>query len=97
MSIQGIVKRYALIIEKVTRCRYPSLSQIHRFLHAHGLEITPRTLQRDIAGISLEFGLTVKYDRRHRGYVLTRDESDNPEILLRFLAAVSHTTPIRQP
>ncbi|HOT30070.1 MAG TPA: hypothetical protein PLU72_17975 [Candidatus Ozemobacteraceae bacterium] len=93
MSIQGVVKRYALIIEKVSQCRFPSLEQIHHFLHAHGFEISRRTLQRDMARISLEFGITVQYDRTHHGYVLTRDDGINPDILIRFLAAVGQGRP----
>ncbi|HEY9072063.1 MAG TPA: hypothetical protein VIV61_17520 [Candidatus Ozemobacteraceae bacterium] len=88
MSIQGVVKRYALIIEKVTQCHFPTLAQIHRFLRLNGFEISKRTLQRDLERISLEFGISVRYDRTHRGYRLIRDEGVNPDILLRFLSVV---------
>ncbi|HOY69071.1 MAG TPA: hypothetical protein PLP29_19505 [Candidatus Ozemobacteraceae bacterium] len=88
MSIQGVVKRYALIIEKVTQCHFPTLDQIHRFLRLHGFEVSKRTLQRDIAGIALEFGVSLRYDRTHRGYVIDRDAGANPDIFIRFFSAI---------
>ncbi|HOY66612.1 MAG TPA: hypothetical protein PLP29_06965 [Candidatus Ozemobacteraceae bacterium] len=86
MSVRGVVKRYALIIEKVTRCRFPTLEAIQRFLCSHGFEVSKRTIQRDIEGIELEFGISITYDRPHRGYALIREEGETPDIFLRFLA-----------
>ena len=58
MSRQGTIRRYTLIIEKINRNQYPSFTEIQDYLDDFGFSISKRTLERDIAAIRNEFGLS---------------------------------------
>ena len=88
MSAHGTIRRYILIIEKLTTRQYPSFSEIKDYLHEHGFEISPRTLQRDIEQIRFEFGIEIKYNRTKNGYYIDKEESINLDSFLRFLEIV---------
>jgi len=75
MSVQGTIKRYSLIIEKVSRKSYPSLDELHAHLVENGFELSERTLQRNIDAIRNEFGVEIVYDRDRSGYFIDEELS----------------------
>ncbi len=85
MSHQGTIRRYTLIIEKVSRGGHPSLEDILDFLQQHGFKLSRRTLQRDVEAIRDEFGVELAYSRYHNGYFLKNPEDPEVEAFMRFL------------
>ncbi|MDH5400081.1 MAG: WYL domain-containing protein [Cyclobacteriaceae bacterium] len=75
MSVQATIRRYALIIEKTRKDRYPSSKEIRAFLYEHGLAKSERTLQRDIETIRDDFGVEIAYDHRLKGYHIDKENS----------------------
>ncbi len=88
MSAQGTIKRYTLLIEKIVSARYPSFHELQNFLAVHDLEISQRTLQRDIEQIRNEFNVEIKYNRLQNGYFVDRDSGMKVESFLRLLQLV---------
>jgi predicted DNA-binding transcriptional regulator YafY len=89
MSTQGTIRRYTLEIEKINAVRFPSFNDIQEFLKSQGLEISQRTLQRDIEDIRFEFGIDIQYNRANNGYYIESETSPNLESFLRFLEVVN--------
>lgn len=87
MSKIGYIQRYLIIIRKVKRSPYISLEDLFQYvkeqLAFHGLDdvgISLRTLQRDMADIRFELGISIEYCRRNRGYYIPLDEEQESEI-----------------
>jgi predicted DNA-binding transcriptional regulator YafY len=89
MSRQGTIKRYLLIVEKITSTKSPSFKVLRDHLLDHGFEISERTLQRNIEQIRYEFGIEIKYDRTQNGYYVDKEESINYDAFMKFLEIVS--------
>ena len=89
MSAQGTIKRYLLIIEKITSTKSPSFQVLRGHLLDHGFEISERTLQRNIEQIRYEFGIEIKYNRTQNGYYIDKEESINYDAFMKFLEIVS--------
>lgn len=89
MSTQGTIRRYTLIIEKVSRGQLPSFEEIRDYLYDHGFEISVRTLQRSLEQIRYEFGIEIKYDKPKNGYWIDLENSVNIESFFRFLEIVN--------
>ena len=85
MSKHGTIRRYTLIIEKISRKQYPSFKTIKDYLFEQGFEISTRTIQRDIEQIRFEFGIEIKYNRFKNGYFIDEDSNINIDSFLRFL------------
>jgi len=92
MSIQGSLKRYYLIIEKVRTSHYPTFNKIKEYLFDKGFEESERTIQRDFEKIRNEFGIELTYDSQQQGYFIDWDLSLNPDAFLRFLEIVNTAT-----
>ena len=75
MSIHGKVKRYYLIIDKVSRGKYPSISVLQSHLSSYGFHIPRRNFVRDLSEIRNEFGVEIVYDHSRRGYYVDRESS----------------------
>lgn len=88
MSTQGTIKRYTLLIEKISAGSYPSFNDLKDFLDDHGFSISPRTLQRQIEQIRNEFGIEILYDRGRNGYYIDRENSINLDSFIKFLEIV---------
>src|SRR5690606_40069716 len=69
MSHQAKLKRQLLILERLPH--RPSFAELADHLEAHGLQLSPRTLQRDIEEIRAELGIRVVYDRPANCYTLS--------------------------
>jgi len=91
MSIQGTIKRFALIIDHIAQYRYPSLSSIKNRLEEQGFSISTRTLQRDIEQIRYEFDLSIQYDKEKRGYFIETKDTLHPDIFYRLLELTIQT------
>ena len=89
MSSQGTIKRYILIVEKISTGTCPSFSDLKNYLERHGFGISGRTLQRDIEQIRIEFGVEIKYDRSRNGYLIDKNESIDLDSFLGFLDTVA--------
>lgn len=85
MSKHGSIKRYSLIIEKITKTSFPSFAAIRDFLFEHGFEVSDRTIQRDIEQIRFDFGIEITYNREMSGYFINEEETFNVEAFMRFL------------
>lgn len=88
MSIQATLKRYYLIIKYIESCNnrndLPSKQQIMDKLCSEDLDVSDRTLDRNLEGIRDEFGIEIRYDKSRRGYFIDRQQSTNLEYMLRF-------------
>lgn len=83
------IRRYSLIIDKISRKTFPSFSELKDCLFEQGFEISGRTLQRDIEQIRYEFGLEIAYDRSRNGYFIDEELSFDIDGFLRFLEIVN--------
>lgn len=89
MSTHGTIRRYSLIIEKISYKQFPSFQNIKDFLFDHGFEVSKRTVQRDIEQIRFEYGFEILYDRPRNGYYIDKESSLDPDAFLRFLEIVN--------
>ena len=90
MAIHGKVKRYFLIIDKISRLGYSSLKEIQDYLLTYDLEISRRTFVRDLAEIRYEFGIEIIYDHFRRGYTIDKENSRDLDTISRlFQTAIS--------
>ncbi len=86
MSTQGTIKRYTLIIQKVSGAFEPNFKEIQSFIEDQGFSISPRTLQRDIEQIRNEFGIDIIYNRSKNTYSLSKNSAtETSDTLIRFL------------
>jgi predicted DNA-binding transcriptional regulator YafY len=89
MSVQGKIKRYSLIIEKIKNGHDTSFQAVKDFLFDNGFEHTKRTIQRDFDDLRNEFGVEILYDNFKNNYYIDYDNSPNFESFLRFLDLVN--------
>ena len=89
MSVQGKIKRYSLIIEKIKNGRDTSFEAVKEFLFDNGFEHTKRTIQRDIDDLRNEFGVELLYDSSKNNYYIDYENSPNFESFVRFLELVN--------
>ncbi len=89
MSRHGTIRRYTLILEKITRNQYPTFAEIKEHLFNFCFEVSSRTIQRDIEQICYEFGIEILYDKKKRGYFIDYENSLNIESFFRFLEIVN--------
>lgn len=86
MSYQGKLKRYSLIIEKISSRPNCSFTDIYDYLFNEGFEISSRTLQRDIEEIRNEFSVDIHYNSAKKGYYIESDEGTNIDGFLQLLS-----------
>lgn len=89
MSQHGTLKRYSLIIKKVTEDYLPSLAQIIDYLTFKGFEVSKRTIQRDLQQLDQEFGLKITYERNNNGYHITEKDKIQLEPFIRLLDIIN--------
>lgn len=83
-----MLKRYLLLIEKMNNDWYPTFLELQEFLNSHDLDISGRTLQRDIRQIRNEYGIEIEYDRRRRGYRINEQKSLDVNGFLKLMGLV---------
>jgi predicted DNA-binding transcriptional regulator YafY len=80
MSYRGKLKRYLLILD---RLQHPaSFVELKSHLEDHGLELSPRTLQRDLEEIRVELGIEVAYERGANHYTVQKGKEDHAGVLM---------------
>ncbi|MDD3858926.1 MAG: WYL domain-containing protein [Bacteroidales bacterium] len=84
MKIHHVINRYYLIINKIRSSHYPSFEEIRDQLASHDIDISFRTLQRDLQNIRNEFGIEVVYNKTKNGYSINTEESSDYEYFMRF-------------
>jgi predicted DNA-binding transcriptional regulator YafY len=89
MSHRGTIRRYTLIIEKLTREFYPSALNLLTYLDDFGFSISKRTLERDIEAIRNEFGIEIEFNRTKGGYFINKEDSTGFDSFVRFLEIVN--------
>lgn len=68
------LKRYVLIVNKLTTNQRPTLLQLQEFLQDHDIYVAERTLQRDLEALRNKFGIDIAYDSNARGYSVNLDQ-----------------------
>jgi predicted DNA-binding transcriptional regulator YafY len=74
-----------LILEKLERNTYPSIKELHRFVLGHGIEVTQRTIERDIEKLRYEFGVSIISDDEDHRYYIDIENSRNYQNLLNLI------------
>src|SRR6187551_647642 len=90
------LRRYYLIVEKIREGRNTSFKSISKHLNNHDIEISERTLQRDIAQIRSDFGVDILYDQSINGYTIDETTSTNLPSFYRFLELTLTTELLRE-
>ncbi|WHZ06843.1 MAG: Chromosome (plasmid) partitioning protein ParA [Cytophagales bacterium] len=90
------LRRYYLIIEKLQEGKNTSFKSIAKHLSANDIEISERTLQRDIAQIRADFGVDIIYDKSSNGYSIDETSSTNLPSFYRFLELTLTTELLRE-
>lgn len=85
MSDYGVLRRYYLLLQKMNRRDYPSISDLENFLSRHDIHVSERTIKRDFTSLRTDFALDVQYDSLHRGYYIDEDMSVDLEPIMSFL------------
>ena len=58
--------------------RYPSLHQLTAFLRDHDFEpISAKTVENDLRDLRVDYDITIRYDRRKRGYCLDLPDDED--------------------
>ena len=79
------IRRYMLTLEKLEGKQNPTTKDILAYLKEHDLNISERTLKRDIKELRNEFGFDIICNRREERYFIKNEDSDKPEAFIRFL------------
>lgn len=74
MAQRGKLKRYLLLLDKLTR--EPSMGDLLDLMDNQGFNVSKRTIQRDLEDLRDEFGVEVQYDRANNVYRITGDQSE---------------------
>ncbi len=82
--------RYKLILDKLQSKPFCTFEEIDKNLNQHDINISPRTLQRDLETIRNDFGIDIIYENG-RGYFIDEDSSiiENIESFANFLEIVN--------
>jgi predicted DNA-binding transcriptional regulator YafY len=68
MAKSESLKRYILIVNKLSSKQFPSLVELQEFLENHDIYISERTLQRDLESLRDNIGIDIYYDSLEKGY-----------------------------
>lgn len=90
------LRRFYLIIEKLREGRNASFKSIAKHLNDCDIEISERTLQRDLAQIRADFGVDIIYNQEINGYSIDETTSSNLPAFYRFLELTLTTELLRE-
>jgi proteasome accessory factor B len=68
------LKRYILIVNKLSSKQKPTLVELRTFLEDHDVQVSERTLQRDLEALRINIGIDIEYDNQARGYTIRMDQ-----------------------
>lgn len=89
MSHRGTIRRYTVIIDKISRNSYCTALDVLDYLDDLGLTVSKRTFERDIEAIRNEFGIEIEFNRTKGGYFINKEDSTGFESFVRFLEIVN--------
>ncbi len=96
MPLHSTLKRYFLILEKLRGDKKPTFKSIKNYLDDFDLNISHRTLQRDIEQIRNEFGIEISYNREKGFYVIDEAASYSLKAFMAFMEMNMTADLIRQ-
>ncbi len=79
------LRRYYLIVEKLRQGKNTSFASIHKHLKANDVDISSRTLQRDVAQVRADFGVDILYNKETDSYYIDETTSTNLPGFYHFL------------
>lgn len=85
MATYSALRRYYLIIEKIKQRGSTSFKDIESHLNNNDVNISKRTLQRDISQIKTDFGVEIVYNRERDRYDIDEEASANLNGFYQFL------------
>jgi len=85
MSNYAMIKRFKIILERVSKPDYPTKQVVLDTLFKSGFEIKERTLERDFERLRDDFGIEILYDNAQKGYHLDADNRLAAQEMLRFV------------
>lgn len=91
MAAHATLHIYALILEKLSRQKSTTLSEMAEFLNSHDLGKSERSIARYFEQMRHEFGLEIIYDAGEKGYVFQKSNDFEVEIFLNFLQLAQAT------
>ena len=74
MAKSDPLRRYIFIIKQLSTKQQPTLGQMLEYLAQHDLDVSERTLQRDIEALRTSFNLEVLYNAAEKGYYLHEEQ-----------------------
>ena len=89
MAHHRTIRRYVLIIEKIEQNRFPPFERLQSYLGDHGIQVSKRTIERDLEQIRYVFGLNIKYDRAREGYYIDKEHTSDFDTFMRFMEIVN--------
>ena len=86
-----ISKRFKLILDILTNHSYPSKEKMIELLVRHDIDISERTLERDLMTLKTNFGIEYQYNRTHKGYEILKEYTSKEQIksLFSYLEMIS--------
>ncbi len=85
MATHATLHIYALILDKLSRQKSASLSELRVLLEEHELGKSERSIARYIEQMRHEFGLEIEYVVAERGYVFKKSDDFEVELFLNFV------------
>lgn len=64
------LRRYIIIVNKLSTGQHPTLLELKGYLEQHDILVSRRTLQRDLTSLRYNFSIDVQYDSTNQGYYL---------------------------
>jgi len=84
MAQYKTIRRYGLLLEMIEKQR-PTFEDIKDFLARHDIQVSERTIQRDIEHIRTHYGIKILYESDPPGYYINKENSPDLPNLLRFV------------
>jgi len=88
MQNYALIKRFALIVERLSDRYPPSLKDIAERLSQEGFVVSGRTIQRDMERLRDDFGLEIVYAPKTNTYGINEQE-DRFDALLRLIRSIN--------
>ncbi len=91
MAKNEVIKRYKHILEKLQSGKWVSKQELREFLESKDIELSGRTLDRDIRELRYTYGVEIKYNRRDNGYYIDGNENNQwfLDSFLKFLEIIN--------
>lgn len=91
MAKNDVIKRYKLILEKLQSGKWISKQELKNHLESKDIELSARTLDRDISELRNTYGVEIEYKRNANGYTIHENENTQwfLESFLKFLEVVN--------